>query len=281
MLSLQGVTKKFRRKMVLEQLDYTFHPGIYGLLGPNGAGKTTLMRCIAGLYRIDDGDIQFRGQSIKNNTEYLSHFGYLPQQFGLFKDLKVMDMMLLLANVKGVDSAIAESMVTRCVEMVNLSERLHHRVATLSGGMVRRLGIAQALLNEPDVIVFDEPTAGLDPEERLRFKNLIGDLRKDKIVIISTHIVEDVEAVCDTIAIMNGKHIAREGTTAEIASLAQGKVYIVPEREKAAIQGNYVLQKQSEANGLRQLTILSNHPQSFPAASPSIEDGYICELKGI
>ena len=205
MLTIHNLTKKFGRKLVLDNISFSFDNGVYGLLGPNGAGKTTLMRCLTKLYNTKDGVIFYNDVSITKDKEYLTHIGYLPQKFGLFKDLKVYEMMMLLANLKKVDSKQAKKMIYDSIKVVNLSDRINSRISTLSGGMIRRLGIAQALLDDPKIIIFDEPTAGLDPEERLRFKNIISEIKKDKIIIISTHIVEDVEAVCDKVAIMNCK----------------------------------------------------------------------------
>jgi len=281
MLTIHNIEKKFKRKTVLDNLSYVFYPGVYGLLGPNGAGKTTFMRCLTNQYQLNQGSIKFQGNPIHNNAEYLARVGYLPQHFGLFKELKVIDMMLLLANLKGVAQSSARKMAEQCIEIVNLSDVSSNRVATLSGGMIRRLGIAQALLNDPLVIIFDEPTTGLDPEERLRFKNIVRQIHQDKTIIISTHIVEDVEAVCDTITIMNNGRITREGSCADIQALADGKVFWVPEKEQSMIQGIYYLQKQSEVAGMLMQKILSNTPQAFEAALPSVEDGYICELKNI
>ena len=281
LLTINNLTKKFGKKVVLENLSYTFEDGVYGLLGPNGAGKTTLMRCITELYSVKSGEISYDGVSIEKDKDYLSHVGYLPQKFGAFKDLKVFDMMSLFANFKKVDGGKAKKMIEECVEVVNLSDRMSSKVGTLSGGMVRRLGIAQAILNNPKIIIFDEPTAGLDPEERLRFKNIIADIKKDKIIIISTHIVEDVEATCDKVAIMESKNIAVSGSCHEIQNIAEGKVFIVSEDDLTNVKGEYQIQKKSEQDGKNMVKILTNVPQDFEPCAPNVEDGYICALKNI
>ncbi len=281
MLEIKGLTKRFGKKIVLDNISFNFGREVYGLLAPNGAGKTTLMRCITRLYNIQSEKIFFNNVCIVKNKDYLSHLGYLPQGFGLFKDLTVFEMMLLLANLKDVDSAIAKPMVLSCVERVNLSDRLDSKVGKLSGGMIRRLGIAQALLNDPDIIIFDEPTAGLDPEERLRFKSIVADIKKDKLIIISTHIVEDVEALCDKVAIMSNNKINVCGSCKEIQDIAQNKVYIIPEERLKSIKGNYVLQKKFERDGNKMLRILTNELQEINPATPNVEDGYICTLKNI
>lgn len=283
MLEIKDLSKSFGRKKVLEKVSFTFEHGVYGLLGPNGAGKTTLMRCITGLYPIKkgSGEIVFDGVSTAKNSDYLAKVGYLPQKFGLFKDLKVKEMMLLLANLKEIPKKEAERLVEEAVELVNLTDRLGSKVGSLSGGMIRRLGVAQALLGEPSLIIFDEPTAGLDPEERLRFKNIISNLgrKKSATIIISTHIVEDVEAVCDHIAIMKEKTIAVSGSCQEIEEMANGKVFVLPEAEEDKLIGEYTVQKQFERDGVRMLRILSDEKQPFEDAVPNVEDGYICALK--
>ena len=168
----------------------------------------------------------------------MSRIGYLPQKFGMYKELTAREM---LANLKDADRGNLKEQIEAALELVNLSDRADSKVKTLSGGMVRRLGIAQAVLGEPEIMIFDEPTAGLDPEERLRFKNMIAQLRGDRIILISTHIVEDVEAVCDRVAIMKDGRVAVSGTCAEIAQYAGGKVYSLPESEVSRLTGNYTV----------------------------------------
>lgn len=281
MLAVNHLTKKFGKKLVLDDLSYTFSQGVYGLLGPNGAGKTTLMRCLTKLYSADGGDISYNGVPIKKDKEYLTNVGYLPQKFGMFKDLKVLDMMRLFTNFKKVDRPQADQMIRESLETVNLSDRINSRVGALSGGMIRRLGIAQAMLGRPKIIIFDEPTAGLDPEERLRFKNIIAEIKRDKIIIISTHIVEDVEAVCDQVAVMESRNIAVSGSCQEIQDIARNKVYVIAQSELSRVQGEYQVQKQFEQDGVMMLKILTGIPQSMGPAAPTVEDGYICALKNI
>lgn len=279
MLSINNLNKSFGKKEVLKNFSYDFGSGVYGLLGPNGTGKTTLIRCITNLYDVKKAAILYNGKCIRKNNRYLSKVGYLPQKFGLFKDLKVKEMLKLLASLKNIDATDAD--IEKCVELVNLSDRINDKVGTLSGGMIRRLGIAQALLGDPDIIIFDEPTAGLDPEERLRFKNIISGIKEEKTVIISTHIVEDVEAVCDTVVIMKNGAVARSGSCGEIKKIAEGKTYLVPESESSLIKGDYAVQGQTEKDGRVMLKILTNNPQEFEKAAPNVEDGYICVLKNI
>lgn len=281
MLKIENLNKNFGRKKVLKDFTYSFEPGVYGLLGPNGSGKTTLLRCITGVYNTPQNTIFYNDKCIKNNKLYFSNLGYLPQKFGLFKDLKVIEMMQLLAGLKDIDFKEQHSMLVECLELVNLSDKMNDRIGTLSGGMVRRLGIAQALIGDPDIVIFDEPTVGLDPEERLRFKSILSKIKKDKVIILSTHIVEDVEAVCEKILVIKDGKVGASGSCFDIQSFAKGKTYLISDEEKDYIEGNYVIQEQKEENGNIMLRIISNQPQRFEVVEPSVEDGYICILKEI
>lgn len=281
MLELINVNKKFKKKAVLADVNFQFEHKVYGLLGPNGAGKTTLMRCITELYPINSGSIVFNGQNIAKSKDYLSKIGYLPQKFGMYKDLNVRDMLELIAGIKNIDKKAADETIPKVLERVNMAEHINDKVGTLSGGMIRRLGIAQALLNEPEIIIFDEPTAGLDPEERLRFKNIISEIKGDSTIIISTHIVEDVEAVCDSVAIMKDKKIAVSGSCKEIEDLAKGKVYLIPESDLSDIKQTYFIQNHLEHDGIKMVKVLSSEKIPYPQVEPDVEDGYICVLKNI
>lgn len=190
-------------------------------------------------------------------------------------------MLAMLANLKDADRGALNEKIEQVLAQVNLSDRADSKVKTLSGGMVRRLGIAQALLGDPEILIFDEPTAGLDPEERLRFKNMLAQLRGERIILISTHIVEDVEAVCDCVAIMKEGRIAVSGTCAQIAERAQGKVYSLPESETARLTGDYTIQKHYDRDGVSMIKILSREEQPFEHTPANVEDGYICVLEDI
>ena len=180
MLKINSLNMSLNKKEILKDINYTFENGIYGLLGPNGAGKTTLIRSIAGLYPIKSGRILYDDVDIKRSKTYLSNLGYLPQGFGIFKELKPMEALMLLANIKGINKKEAKEEAQRVLEIVNLEDSKDKKIGAFSGGMLRRLGVAQALLGNPDVIIFDEPTAGLDPEERLRFKKIIATQQRIK-----------------------------------------------------------------------------------------------------
>ena len=281
MIEIKSLKMKFKKNTVLKGIDFTFSNGVYGLLGPNGAGKTTLIRSMAGLYQPKEGQILYNGKPIGKSKEYISRLGYLPQGFGIFKELKPIEALMLMANLKGIDKKIAEQDARRVLEIVNLSDSVDKKVGAFSGGMLRRLGIAQALLGDPEIVIFDEPTAGLDPEERLRFKNIISRLSKEKIVIISTHIVEDIEAVCDKIIVMNEGNIIKSGSCREIEQCAKGKIYFVPVNEAVKLSEKAVIQKYFEREGQQLMRVLSNESLDYEKGDATIEDGYICLLKGI
>lgn len=284
MLELKDLTKKFGKKEILKEISYNFETGVYGLLGPNGAGKTTLLRCITKLYPLTSGSIICFGSDIAKDSSYKDNIGYLPQKFGLFKELTVHEMMCTLALLKNINKEEIESETERCLSLVNLSDKASCRVKTLSGGMVRRLGIAQALLGNPQIILLDEPTSGLDPEERIRFKNIISSIDNSHTIIISTHIVEDVEALCDKVLIMNEGRIVNSGSCAEIQACADGKVYELYESDIHLLKEPYYIQHKTDRSGVKLIQILSSDKQnggSIHEISPSVEDGYICTLKNI
>ena len=285
MIEIRKLTKTFGKKKALDELSVSLTPGVTGLLGPNGSGKTTLLRTLTGIYKVgkNKGEILLREENVTNKDALPSIIGYLPQKFGLFKELSVYDMMQYFAVLKKIPKEEIAGQIEKTIDLVNLSDRINDRVGSLSGGMVRRLGIAQAILGDPKVLLFDEPTAGLDPEERMRFKNLIRKLAKDKVILISTHIVEDVEAVCDCVVVMlTGKVLANKAG-AELAAVAEGKVYRVDVAEEESLPDNAFVRARTELpGGGAVLTVLANTPISCgTSVDPTIEDGYLCLLKDI
>lgn len=281
MLNIRNLNKKFGTKPVIKQFSYSFQEGVYGLLGPNGAGKTTLIRCITQLYSVSKETIFFEEIPVEKYKNYLSQIGYLPQKFGLFRDLKVHEMLEMLAGLKGIQGKQAKQEVVRCLALVNLSDRIDSKVKTLSGGMIRRLGIAQALLGDPKIILFDEPTAGLDPEERLRFKWVVSEIAKGKTVLLSTHIVSDIEACCDQVLVLSEGELAMSGSCREIQDRAVGKTYILPKEDLKSFNGQYAVQSQFEEGGKIYCRILTAASCNGTPAEPTLEDGYICILKKI
>jgi len=266
---IDNVSKRFGKKQALSNISLTLTPGIYGLLGQNGAGKTTLMRCMTDIYKPTEGSIAYE------DTD--KEIGYLPQKFGLFKELTVRQMLKYLAALKGIADDKLEAEAERVCGLVNLSDVYGKRVQTLSGGMVRRLGIAQALLGDPDVIIVDEPTAGLDPEERMRFKNIIAALPKDKIVLISTHIVDDIDALCSKLIVLHKGGVLAETTIAEFKKQAAGHVFEI-EQQKLADYPDAVVVKTTAFEDKTMLRILIKD-RSDGTAEPTLEDAFILATK--
>ena len=192
-LSIECLSKRFGSKIAVNNISVTLQPGVYGLLGANGAGKTTLMRMVCDVLKPTSGRILYNGKEIEQLGEhYRSYLGYLPQDFGYYPDFTAKEYLNFIAAIKGIDTVTAKKQITELLKIVNLSDVAEKKIRTFSGGMKQRLGIAQAVINDPHILVLDEPTAGLDPKERMRFRNLIAELAKDKIVILSTHIVSDI-----------------------------------------------------------------------------------------
>ena len=271
MLTVKQLCKTFQKKEALIDVAFSFEKGICGILGPNGAGKTTLFRCITGITQAESGEIEKPGT-----------IGYLPQRFGAYKTLTVQEILEYYASLKRIPQSKQKAAIEEAAVSVNLTDYFKSRVSTLSGGVVRRLGIAQAILGNPVMILFDEPTAGLDPEERIRFKGLLLDLQHKQIpVMISTHIVEDVEAVCSRVLIMNKGRIVKDGTLSDITNVAKGKVYQIPASERVNIQKPFVLLRSEFKDERESVRIISTAVQSGVPLPPTLEDGYICCIHGM
>lgn len=216
-LKIRDLTKDFGKTKAVNQVNYTFQSGVYGLLGVNGAGKTTLMRMLTTLLKPTAGTITWDGQDIvKMDKDYRSLLGYLPQDFGVYPDFTVQDYLLYIASLKGLRPALAKIRSEEMLQMTGMTQHRKVKMKALSGGMKRRAGIAQAVLNDPKILILDEPTAGLDPSERIRFRNLISELAADRIVLLSTHIVSDVESMAGQIILMKSGRFVTTGTTEEL-----------------------------------------------------------------
>ena len=210
-LVIDRLTKKFQNKVAVDGVSLRLHNGVFGLLGTNGAGKTTLMRILCGIMQPTSGTITFDGMDVCEE-EYRAILGYLPQDFGYYPEFTAMDFLLYMAALKGLPKQVAKRRANELLELVGLQDRSRKKIKTFSGGMKQRLGIAQALLNRPKLLILDEPTAGLDPKERVRFRNLIKQLGKDTIVLLSTHIVSDIEHIADEVLIMKNGALIYNGT---------------------------------------------------------------------
>ncbi len=209
-LIIDRVSKHYKNRIAVDRVSAKLHQGVYGLLGANGAGKTTLMRMLTGILTPTSGTITFDGMDV-STEDYRGILGYLPQDFGYYPEFTAMDFLLYLAALKGIPKPTAKRRAKELLELVSLEDVSRRKIKTFSGGMKQRLGIAQALLNDPQLLILDEPTAGLDPKERVRFRNLIEQLGKDSIVLLSTHIVSDIEHIADEILLMKDGQLIYEG----------------------------------------------------------------------
>ncbi len=210
-LVIDRLTKQFQNKIAVDRVSLRLHNGVFGLLGTNGAGKTTLMRMLCGILRPTSGSISFDGMDVSEEG-YRAILGYLPQDFGYYPEFSAMDFLLYMASLKGLAKQSAKRRANELLELVGLHDMGRKKIKTFSGGMKQRLGIAQALLNDPKLLILDEPTAGLDPKERVRFRNLIEQLGKDSIVLLSTHIVSDIEHIADEVLMMKDGTLIYNGT---------------------------------------------------------------------
>lgn len=222
---MENLSKFYGKKQALKNVSLKIGRGMFGLLGRNGAGKTTLMKTLAALHRKQSGRITVCGIPIENAREIRKITGYLPQDFSMYPEMTVREALDYLGVLSGMSRADRQERAEMLTERVNLTDKRNTKVKALSGGMKRRLGIAQALLHDPAVLIADEPTAGLDPEERIRFRNLLCEAAEDRIVILSTHIVGDIEAACRDIAVMNDGAVLWRGTVTELIEEARGKVF--------------------------------------------------------
>ncbi len=240
-LSLDRLTKHYGSKIAVDCISATLRPGVYGLLGANGAGKTTLMRMMCAILESTSGEVFFNGKEITSmGADYRNLLGYLPQDFGYYPNYTAADFLLYIAALKGIPRNMAGKRVKELLEVVGLDHAAGKRMKTFSGGMKQRVGIAQALLNNPKILILDEPTAGLDPKERVRFRNLLSDYAEDRIVILSTHIVSDIEAIADEVLLMKKGRFVLQGTVPELIQKASGKVWelAVSQKEAGRWQGN-------------------------------------------
>lgn len=238
-LKLTELTKTFGSVNAVDHVSYTLGRGVYGLLGVNGAGKTTLMRMLTTLVKPTSGAITLDGKDIfELDRSYRNLLGYLPQEFGVYPEFTVQDYLLYIASIKGLRPGAAKERVKALLQQVGLTKARNKKMKALSGGMKRRAGIAQAMLNDPKILILDEPTAGLDPNERIRFRNLISELASDRIVLLSTHIVSDIESIADEILLMKDGTITTSGTAEDLLAAMPEDVWSITVPREAA--GNYL-----------------------------------------
>lgn len=280
------LTKQYGAKTAVDHLNITLSNGIYGLLGANGAGKTTLMRLLCGIQAPTSGKVTLDGVSIFQLGEnYRNLLGYLPQHFGYYPDFTAWDFLMYAAALKGLSDRQASRNAAQLLEAVGLAEDQHHKIKTFSGGMKQRLGIAQAMLNDPRILILDEPTAGLDPKERIRFRNLISAFSKNRIVILSTHIVSDVAFIAEEIIMMKGGRILHRGKPQEITVQIDGRVWECTVPSGSAAQYTETLNVSNLRNiendsvALRVIADRKPMPNAIPV-QPNLEDLYLFYFKG-
>ncbi|MDE5588890.1 MAG: ABC transporter ATP-binding protein [Acetatifactor sp.] len=225
-LLLDRLTKHYGSKIAVDQVSAVFKPGVYGLLGANGAGKTTLMRMLCAILESTSGEVFLDGKEVTSmGAEYRNILGYLPQDFGYYPNYTATEFLMYISALKGIPRNIAGKRVKELLEMTGLSNVAGKKIKTFSGGMKQRVGIAQALLNNPGIVILDEPTAGLDPKERVRFRNLLSEYAEDRIVILSTHIVSDIEAIADEVLLMKKGKFVLQGTVSRLIEKVNGKTW--------------------------------------------------------
>ena len=284
MIEIRNVNKSFKTKKVLNHISLNLNNQTYALLGPNGSGKTTLLRIITNIIQ-GEGEIVYKNKDDTIVSLKDIHIGYLPQKFGLFKEMKLIEQMNYFACLKDIDKDNRANEIQRVLEAVNMENELDKKCGDLSGGMIRRIGIAQAIMGNPDIILFDEPTTGLDPEERLRFKSVLSQLRGQCPIILSTHIVEDIESVCQSVLVLKNGEIIFNDNLENLKQEAKNKVVEIPLDEclNMSAKDYYQIRIFEKDNQKYTRILLLNdiHNIQREYCEETLEDGYMYLLKGL
>jgi ABC-type multidrug transport system ATPase subunit len=282
-LDIDHVSKRYNRKaLALNDVTLSLSPGVHGLLGPNGAGKTTLMNILATLSRPSSGAVCWNGVDLARDPDSLRRvLGYLPQDFGVYPNLSAVEFLEYIAAVKGLDRKAARRRIDELLALLNLHTARNRPVGAFSGGMRQRVGIAQALLNDPQLLIVDEPTAGLDPEERMRFRSLLAELPGERIVILSTHIVSDVESTASHIALISGGRLLAHLAPEEMLAGAEGQVWelVVPSNALDELKRRYVIAGTARrSDGVHVRLVSPERPNGAEPAQPTLEDAYLLAM---
>jgi ABC-2 type transport system ATP-binding protein len=283
-LTVDNLSKNYRGGVqALRSVQLSLRPGVLGLLGPNGAGKSTLMRILATITQASSGRVLWNDKDIARHPDALrAVLGYLPQDFGVYPNLSAIEFLDYLAAVKGIPTTAARRRISELLALVNLADAAKRPLGGYSGGMRQRVGIAQALLNDPQLLIVDEPTAGLDPEERVRFRNLLSELSGERIIILSTHIVSDVEAVATEIAILAHGQVLAHGAPEALLSQVTGKIWevVVPSAELPALRAKHLVSSTAHrSDGVHARVVADSAPSAEARQlEPSLEDAYLAVL---
>jgi ABC-type multidrug transport system ATPase subunit len=285
MIEIKQLTKTYKGNVhALNGVDLTIGTGMFGLVGPNGAGKTTLMRILAGLLRASGGSVSIFGNNLASNAGRQAAktvLGYLPQDLGLYPNLNAYEFLDYMAILKGVtDKAQRQRQIADLLEKVRLTDAASRRIKTYSGGMKRRVGIAQALLGDPKLLIVDEPTAGLDPEERVRFRNLLTDMATERTIILSTHIVEDISQSCNDLAVLRGGRVLFRGSPVDLIEQARGHVWAITSEQRPDDRLTVVSTLQMQRGTQYRVLGDPNGTTDAQPAEPSLEDGYMWLMQG-
>ena len=282
-IKITDLSKNFGSKQALKNISLDIDQGMFGLLGPNGAGKTTLMKIISTLLKKSSGEVIVCGIPVEKSSEIRGLIGYLPQDFSMYGNMNAYEALDYLATLSGMKKSERKTKVPELLEKVNLLEQRKTKVKAMSGGMKRRLGIAQSMIHDPKVIIVDEPTAGLDPEERVRFRNLLCEIAKDRIVLLSTHIVGDIEATCEEIAVLNQGEIVFRGTVRELLKLVENKVYTleISTSELDMMKERYMVTGILTSGSLTKVKLIADEKplESATLCSADVEDAYMYLMK--
>jgi ABC-type multidrug transport system ATPase subunit len=284
-LRTEGIGKRYGDMWAVDDVTLELDEGIHGLLGPNGAGKSTLMQMLTTLTEPTTGTAYWDGTDLTESPNAIrSVLGYLPQDFGVYPDLTVTEFLEYVATLRGLDGETASARIEEQLELTNLSHVRDERLGTFSGGMRQRVGIAQALVNDPELLIVDEPTVGLDPEERVRFRNVLSSIAGDRVVILSTHIVPDVEATANSVALLNEGELVTHTDPESLAELVAEDVYetVVPRARLEEIRSEYqVCRTVQRADGV-EVRLLAAEPPGDGAShvTPTLEDAYLARIDG-
>lgn len=282
MLVIENISKKYGDFQALKGISMSLENGIYGILAPNGAGKTTLIKMLATLIKPTEGEIKYNEKNIfKLDEEYRDVLGYLPQQFGYYKQYTPKQYLTYLAALKGMPKETVVTRIDEVLEMVALFEVKNKKMRKFSGGMIQRVGIAQALLNNPKILILDEPTAGLDPKERARFRHILSDLSRNRIILISTHIVSDVETIANEIIMIKNKQLLYKQDVTSICETLNGQVFetVIDFKDYAQFSKQYLILGERQESGKKVVRFVANSEKNvnWKELTPQLEDVFLYE----